>query len=247
MLKIFIAAAAVFACLFSFAVLADWPAVIEVGKFSAAAEGNAFPPNWKPLTFDNVEKHTEYTLVQDEGVVVVKAQAKASGSGLVRSLRIDLKQYPIIRWRWKITDILEKADITRKQGDDVPARVLIFFEFDPAKVSLADKAKYGLARILYGAYPPHSGITYIWESKLPIGIVLANPYAEQVKMIVVESGGAKLNQWVEEERNLYADYLTHFGAEPPPTLSIAIMTDTDVTKETATAYYGDIVFKKTAP
>jgi hypothetical protein len=245
--KIFIPVAAVFACLFSSMVPAGSSAVIEVGKFSDEAEGNAFPRDWKPLTFDNIEKHTEYTLVQDEGIAVVKAQAKASGSGLVRTIRIDLKQYPIIRWRWKIANVLKKADITRKQGDDVPARMLIFFEYDPAKASFSDKAKYGLARILYGAYPPHSGISYIWESGLPIGTVLANPYAEQVKMIVVESGGAKLNQWLEEERNLYADYLSNFGAEPPPTLSVAIMTDTDVTKETATAYYGDIVFKKAAP
>ncbi len=227
--------------------LAGAPAVLEVGRFSAAVEGAALPPGWSPLTFDNVERHTEYALVEDAGAVVIKAHARASGSGLVRAIRIDLKEYPIVRWRWKITNVLDKAEITRKDGDDVPARLLIFFEYDPAKATLPEKAKYEVARILYGTYPPHSGVCYVWESRLPVGRVIANPYAEQVKMIVVESGATRLNQWVEEERNLYADYRAAFSKEPPLISSVAIMTDTDVTQETATTYYGDIVFKKAAP
>jgi hypothetical protein len=63
-------------------------------------------------------------------------------------------------------------------------------------------------------------------------------------MIVVESGGARLNQWVNEKRNLYEDYKKALGEESPPVSGVAIMTDTDNTGESATAYYGDILFKK---
>jgi hypothetical protein len=63
-------------------------------------------------------------------------------------------------------------------------------------------------------------------------------------MFVVESGAVKLNQWVNEERNIYEDYKKAFGAEPPMISGVAIMTDTDNTSESATAYYGDIFFKK---
>jgi hypothetical protein len=63
-------------------------------------------------------------------------------------------------------------------------------------------------------------------------------------MIVVESGGLMLNQWVSEERNIYEDYKKAFGDEPPPISGVAIMTDADNTGESAIAYYGDIVFKK---
>jgi len=55
---------------------------------------------------------------------------------------------------------------------------------------------------------------------------------------------ARLNQWGNEERNVYEDYKKAFGEEPPMISGIAIMTDTDNTGESATAYYGDIVFKK---
>ena len=63
-------------------------------------------------------------------------------------------------------------------------------------------------------------------------------------MIVVESGAGKLNQWVSEERNVHEDYVKAFGEEPPLISGVAIMTDTDNTGESATAYYGDIQFTK---
>jgi hypothetical protein len=65
-------------------------------------------------------------------------------------------------------------------------------------------------------------------------------------MIAVESGESKVNQWVCEERNILEDYKKAFGENPSMISGIAIMTDTDNTGESATAYYGDIIFKKVA-
>jgi hypothetical protein len=45
---------------------------------------------------------------------------------------------------------------------------------------------------------------------------------------------------VIEERNIYRDYVSYFGEDPPDVIAIAIMTDTDNTGEEAVAYYGDI-------
>ena len=60
----------------------------------------------------------------------------------------------------------------------------------------------------------------------------------------LESGSAKLNQWLSEERSVYEDYKKAFRQELPMISGVAIMTDTDNTGESATAYYGDIIFKK---
>jgi hypothetical protein len=220
------------------------PTVIEVGKFSAAALGQDLPADWKPLTFKKIEGHTSYTLVKEEGVVVVKAEAAASASGLIREIKIDPKTFPMVEWRWKVGNILKKGDVSKKEGDDYPARIYITFEYDPGKLGLLEKAQYQAARLLYGQYPPLAAINYIWESKAPKGTIVPNPYTRRVKMIVVESGPEKLNQWVREERNLYQDYRQAFGEEPPMTSGVAIMTDTDNTGESATAYYGDILFKE---
>jgi len=219
--------------------------VIEVGKFSVEQVGNVPPAGWKPLTFKKIDRHTTYTLIKDGDTVVVKAVAESSASGLVREIKIDPKEFPIVQWRWKVTNILKKGDVRRKEGDDYPARIYVTFEYDPSKLGLFEKAKYEAVRLLYGQYPPIGAINYIWEGKLPQGMMIPNPYTNRVIMIVVESGETKLNQWVSEERNIYGDYKKAFDQEPPMISGVAIMTDTDNTGEKATAYYGDILFKRT--
>jgi len=53
----------------------------------------------------------------------------------------------------------------------------------------------------------------------------------------------KAGAWVSESRNIFDDYKTAFGKEPPMITGIAIMTDSDNTGESALAYYGDIIMK----
>ena len=226
------------------AIRAQSQATIEVGKFSAATPGQKLPNGWKSLTFKKIEKHTTYTLVRDNDTVAIKAVAEASASGLAREIKINLKEYPILQWSWKVMNILKKGDVHSKKGDDYPARIYITFEYDPSKLSFFEKSKYKAIRLLYGEYPPLSAINYIWESKAPIGTMVPNPYTGRAMMFVVESGSAKLDQWVSEERNVYEDYKKAFKEEPTMVSGVAIMTDTDNTGESATAYYGDIVFKK---
>jgi hypothetical protein len=227
-----------------FSLYAQSQTMIDVGKFSAATVGDTLPTDWKPLTFKKIERHTIYKLVKENEMVVIKAVAEASASGLTREININPKEYPIIQWRWKVSNILKKGDVRRKEGDDHPARLYITFGYDPSKLSFLEKAKYEMVRLLYGQVPPLNAINYIWESRAPLGTVVPNSYTDRVKMIVVESGEDKLNQWVSEERNLYEDYRKAFGEEPPMLSGVAIMTDTDNTGESAIAYYGDILFKK---
>ncbi len=174
----------------------------------------------------------------------IKAVSQASASGLTREISVDLREYPILSWRWKVSNVLHKADVTQKQGDDSPARVYITFAYDPQAVSFIERAKFGTYKLVYGHYPPLAALNYIWDSKAPKGTIVSSPYTNRSKMIVVESGTALINQWVNEQRNLLEDYRQAFGGDPPLVSGVAIMTDTDNTGESAVAYYGDIVFKK---
>ncbi len=215
-----------------------------IGNFSAEKSGENLPYGWKPFLFKKIKKHTFYSLVLDNGIAVVKAVADSSASGLIRETRLSLKEYPIISWTWKVSNILEKGNVHNKNGDDYPARVYIIFEYTPEKLSFLEKSKYEIARLIYGQYPPYAAINYIWESRAPKGSVIPNPYTNRTMMFVVESGEDKINQWVEEERDVYKDYKKAFGDEPPMISGVAVMTDTDNTGEKATAFYGDIKFKK---
>ena len=219
-------------------------ATVDVGPFSTADPNGPWPGGWEPLTFPKIPRHTTYSLVRDHDRVVVKAASQASSSGYTKELLIDPKEYPIIQWQWKVSNILKAGNVAKKDGDDYPARIYVTFQYDSAKVGLWGKAKYEAAKLIYGRYPPLGAINYIWESRAPVGTAVPNPYTEQVHMIVVESGSAKLNTWLTEERNVYEDYKQAFRQEPPMISEIAIMTDTDNTGESAEAYYGDIVLKR---
>jgi hypothetical protein len=226
------------------AVIAESPDQLVVGNFSLATPGGPFPQGWKPLTFEKIKEHTHYGLVKDRQQVVVRAVSHQSSSGMTREIMIDPKEYPVVEWQWKVENILQNGDVTQKSGDDYPARLYITFQYESSRVGFFEKAKFETIRLIYGQYPPIGAINYIWESKSPIGTIVPNPYTERVYMFVTQSGSDKLNQWVTEERNIYEDYKKAFGEDPPHISGVAIMTDTDNTKESAVAYFGDIVFKK---
>jgi len=214
-----------------------------VGRFSAATPGNRLPGDWEPLTFKKIKKHTRYSLVSDSGQTVVKAVCDGSSSGLIRHVRIDPQKYPIIEWRWKITNVFKKGNVTQKAGDDYPARLYITFEFDSETAGLMERAKYKALKLVFGKTPPSGVINYIWASKAPDGTVVPSPYTNQSIMMVVQSRKADLNKWVIEKRDIRADYMAAFGKKPPMISGIAIMTDGNDTGESAVTYYGDIVMK----
>jgi hypothetical protein len=190
-----------------------------------------------------VSKPTEYSVVREGDSVVVRAESRASASGLTRGVSIDLKEYPVVAWRWKVENLITHGDVTRKQGDDYAARLYLTFAYESDKVSWSRKAKYKAGRLLFGDIPI-AAINYIWDRVTPVDTVIPNAYTDFVQMIVVESGGANVGRWMDEERNLFDDYQRAFGGEPPRVNGVTIMTDTDNTGETAIAYYGDIAFRR---
>jgi len=170
--------------------------------------------------------------------VVLRADSEASASGLVREQTVDLKTFPIMEWRWRVGNVLSKADARTKAGDDYPARLYITFAHDANSISLADRA----ARAIYGQLPPRAAISYIWDTRSPVGTTVPNAYTDRVRMIVVESGGARVGEWITYRRNLAEDFRKAFGYDAPLVSGIAVMTDTDNTGEKATAWFGDIRF-----
>jgi hypothetical protein len=222
---------------------AQGSSTLEVGRFSAASEGAALPEGWKPLTFKKIPAQTKYEIINDGGVTVIKASSEASASGLTKEVKINPREYPIVRWRWKIDNLLKNSDVSRKEGDDYPARLYITFEYDPDKVSLSRKLKYKAGRAIFGDIPI-AALNYIWETKTPVGTIVENAFTDFAQMVVVESGPQKVGIWTDEERNIYEDYKRAFGDEPPMINGVAIMSDTDNTKGRAMAYYGDIIFVK---
>ena len=64
---------------------------------------------------------------------------------------------------------------------------------------------------------------------------MPSPHTSHVRMIVVESGTARLGRWLGYERDVLADYRAAFGEEPTPITGVGIMSDADDTGESALA------------
>jgi len=243
----FLGAIAVGAVLFP--TTASLPDPLPVGHFSAAeADSNGPPAAWRSISFGDVDARTQYRLVervvQGDTTLVVRAVSEAGAAGLVRPLRIDPRQHSVLTWRWKVTNVLDTGNARREDGDDYPARLYITFDYDPSNFGLVDWVKYEALQALGYDQIPTRALNYIWASRVPKDTILPNPYTDWVQMIAVESGSQKVGTWIRERRNVRADYRRAFGEEPPPINGIAIMTDTDDTGESATAYYGDIIARR---
>jgi hypothetical protein len=195
---------------------------------------------WTPLTFPKIARHSQYTLQAEGQNLVLQARADASASALVHTTRFAVARFPMIRWRWKIDSVLKKGDATTRTGDDYPIRVYVIFEFDPQQASFVDRLKYGAARAIYGQYPPHSSLNYIWANREHAQDILTNTYTDRARMFPLQQGDQKAGKWVVEQRNILADYHRAFGWQPPQFASIAIMADTDTTGESSTAWVDDL-------
>jgi hypothetical protein len=205
-----------------------------------AVSSDPLPQGWKPLTFPKIARHTTYNLERHGGNFSIKAESRNSASALVRKIQVDPNVYRILRWRWRVENIIEKGDAKKKEGDDYAARVYVNFRYDPDNASLWERTQYGLAYSIYGHYPPKAALNYIWANKIERGEAVDSAYTSRAKLIAVQSGRERIGTWVSEERNIYQDYINYFGEQPPDVVAIAIMTDTDNTGEDAVAYYAGI-------
>ena len=204
---------------------------------------------WKPLKFKNIENMSSYTLDQQrDGESFVKAQSSSSASGMIWLNEFDVYEYPLIRWRWKVSNVYVKGDALQKAGDDYPMRIYVIFKYDTKDPRVKKKFKYGLAKLLYGEYPPYSNLNYIWANREHQQRFIPNPFAKEAMMIPLRSGPALAGQWLEEERNILEDYREAFGENPPATAGLAFMNDSDNTGESSESWIDWIeIFKEQEP
>lgn len=217
------------------------PLDVPIGVFSAQSPDRVVPDGWEQMAFRKRAEPTQYALVRVNGTVVVRARSTASASGLITRQRVDLRDTPVLEWRWKVEDVLDGGDARTKDGDDFAARVFVTFDYDDLGFGARIKRR-ALKALGYDDVPSRA-LVYVWANRIKPGTVLSSPYTDWVKTMALQSGPEHAGQWRREVRNVRADYRAAFGEEPPPVNGVALMTDTDDTGEAATAYYGDVRFR----
>lgn len=175
---------------------------------------------WEEKVFSG---KTTYETVRRDGRDVVRATSNGTASGLYFRRRIDLDKTPILRWTWRVEGTLGDIDERTRAGDDYSARVYVIRSHSV----LLWKTR---------------AVNYVWASARPAGDTWPNAFTGASRNVAVRSGDAQAGQWVDERRDVRADFRALFGKSVRFVDAVAIMTDTDNTGGRAVAFYGDIAF-----
>ena len=188
-----------------------------VADFSNVGEPGQFPSGWGSRGGDGIEV---YRLESEDGDLFLRAESVGKSVTAGLECTINLRIHHILQWRWRVHKIPSSADERDRKKNDNAAAVYIVFK---------------------GGIIPKT-LKYVWSSSLPVGTTLESPRSRRTKIVVLESGKERTGTWVEETVDAYQDYKTLVGSEPRMVKAIAILSDSDDTKEPVMADYDDIVF-----
>jgi Protein of unknown function (DUF3047) len=186
------------------------------------------------------KKPTTFSTVQMDGRDAVLAVADASASLLRQRIRVPASELNQVKFSWKVPQLIDAADLALRDGDDSPVRIVLTFEGNRSNWSTKNTMLSELSQLLTGEELPYATLMYVWCNKRAPGSVIHNSRTDRIRKIVVESGAKNLNQWLDYERNIAADFENAFGEKPGALVGMALMTDTDNTRSKARAYYGPV-------
>ena len=195
--------------------------------------------HWKHQAFPG-KRPNRYQYAWVDGRHTMSVTATSSISMLRQVVRIEPAELDRVRFSWKVPKLIDSADLNERENADSPVRVVLAFEGDRSKFSARDAMLSELAHALTGEPMPYATLMYVWDNRAAPGTVVTSKRTSRIRKLVMESGTHKLNQWLDYERDVRADFEKAFGEAPGALVSIGIMTDTDNTESSTTAWYGPV-------
>jgi hypothetical protein len=143
-----------------------------------------------------------------------------SSYALERAVDIDPSQMPYLSWDWKVTQLPKGGDFRHAGTDDQAAQLMVAFE-------------------------DRHIISYIWDSTAPQGTVESASSIPLVHIFafVCRSGSADANQWLQELRNVAADYKKAYGKPPSRIKGLRLQINSQHTGSIAESYFGEVAFR----
>lgn len=209
-----------------------------IGHFTTAG---APPAPWRMVPLKG-QKPTSYRVTTVAGRMALEARVDGSMSLMSRPINVDLKEKPVLCWRWYIDSPVAKADMTKKSGDDYAARLYIAFDMPDEVLSGSTRFKLSMARSMFGKSIPDAAVVYVWDNSHSVGTVRKSSYTDRSQLIVVDSGSARAGTWVTKRADVAADFARAFGNKPGKPIQLAVASDGDNTKSKGRAAFADIYF-----
>ena len=169
------------------------------------------------------DNKTEYSVGSNENGNYLKAIADNAASGLGKEIKIDLNKTPFINITWKIEKDIPGIDETAKKGHDFAARVFVIKK--TGATALSNRA-----------------VNYVFSSNQDVGSNSPSPYTKKSVDNVLATTKTKLNEWVSVKANVKEDFKKFHNLDVNELDGIAIMSDTDNSKQKSITYYQNIYF-----
>ena len=169
------------------------------------------------------DNKTAYSIGSNENGNYLKAIADNAASGLGKEIKIDLNKTPFINITWKIEKDIPGIDETAKKGHDFAARVFVIKK--TGATALSNRA-----------------INYVFSSNQDVGSNSRSPYTKKSIDNVLATTKTNLNEWVTVKANVKEDFKKFHNLDVNELDGIAIMSDTDNSKQKSITYYQNIYF-----
>ena len=191
---------------------------VVIADFSSGVDARGVPKGWQ---IKEKSGKADFAVVKEGGRSVFRMRSANTSFSLQKEVSVDLKQYPVLTWKWMATKLPAGGDFRKSRTDDQAAQLFLAFSKTQA-------------------------IVYIWDTSAPQGMTgdASAPFFMTIKAVVVRSGNAELGTWITESRNVYEDYKKFFGKEPPPVTGVRLQINSQHTGASAESSFGDVVFKK---
>jgi hypothetical protein len=197
-------------------VVADW-AKIDVGT-------RGVPPGWQKQNWGSPKY--DFAVEADGGAKVLHLRSDDDSSTISKEVTVDVKELPILQWRWKVTVLPKAGDARKKETDDEAAQLYVTFPRFPSAVR---------SRV----------IGYIWDTTAPAGATFPSQKVGTVTFVVVRSGDAEIGRWLTETRNVYDDYKRIYREDPAENVgAVAISINSQNGHSRAESFFGEILFRK---
>ena len=169
------------------------------------------------------DNKTTYSVGSNDNGNYLKAIADNAASGLGKEIKIDLNKTPFINITWKIEKDIPGIDETAKKGHDFAARVFVIKK--TGATALSNRA-----------------INYVFSSNQDVGSNSPSPYTKKSVDNVLATTKKNLNEWVTVKANVKEDFKKFHNLDVNELDGIAIMSDTDNSKQKSITYYQNIYF-----
>lgn len=207
--------------------LSAQPGVLVVEDWSKHQVGaRGIPEGWKEQTWGSAAY--DLTVVQESPAKVLHLKSRNDGSTISKEVQVNLKDTPILEWRWKAVVLPAGGDSRKQATDDQAAQLYVTFPRFPE--ALRSRT-----------------IGYVWDTTAPEGTIVASEKTSQVTYVVVRSGTKNLNRWMRESRNVYEDYKRIYQEEPGELRGVSVGIDSNDTGSSAESFMGTILFRTTRP